>query len=173
MYYDGALRYSSRIYFSEDATAEQRDKISEEYGGDRSATVGVQIEDKTVSLDIYGLKNNTVRFPSDKGGYTELKDNGAYICERLAEEFELDTGDTFVLSPYGTDKKYTLKLNGIIRSTSECVVITEEYADTLNIDYTPDSVYTKTVKKDIKPTRQLKPCSQSRLLWIHLIRFLK
>lgn len=173
MYYDGALRYSSRIYFSEDATAEQRDKISEEYGGDRSATVGVQIEDKTVSLDIYGLKNNTVRFPSDKGGYTDLKDNGAYICERLAEEFELDTGDTFVLSPYGTDKKYTLKLNGIIRSTSECVVITEEYADTLNIDYTPDSVYTKTVKKDIKSDAAIKTVQSKQAIMDSFDSFLE
>lgn len=173
MYYDGALRYSSRIYFSEDATAEQRDKISEEYGGDRSATVGVQIEDKTVSLDIYGLKNNTVRFPSDKGGYTDLKDNGAYICERLAEEFELDTGDTFVLSPYGTDKKYTLKLNGIIRSTSECVVITEEYADTLNIDYTPDSVYTKTVKKNIRSDAAIKTVQSKQAIMDSFDSFLE
>ena len=173
MYYDGALRYSSRIYFSEDATAEQRNKISEEYGGDRSATVGVQIEDKTVSLDIYGLKNNTVRFPSDKGGYTDLKDNGAYICERLAEKFELDTGDTFVLSPYGTDKKYTLKLNGIIRSTSECVVITEEYADTLNIYYTPDSVYTKTVKKDIKSDAAIKTVQSKQAIMDSFDSFLE
>lgn len=173
MYYDGALRYSSRIYFSEDATAEQRDKISEEYGGDRSATVGVQIEDKTVSLDIYGLKNNTVRFPSDKGGYTDLKDNGAYICERLAEEFELDTGDTFVLSPYGTDKKYTLKLNGIIRSTSECVVITEEYADTLNIYYTPDSVYTKTVKKNIRSDAAIKTVQSKQAIMDSFDSFLE
>lgn len=173
MYYDGALRYSSRIYFSEDATAEQRDKISEEYGGDRSATVGVQIEDKTVSLDIYGLKNNTVRFPSDKGGYTDLNDNGAYICERLAEKFELDTGDTFVLSPYGTDKKYTLKLNGIIRSTSECVVITEEYADTLNIYYTPDSVYTKTVKKDIKSDAAIKTVQSKQAIMDSFDSFLE
>lgn len=173
MYYDGALKYSSRIYFSEDATAEQRDKISEEYGGDRSATVGVQIEDKTVSLDIYGLKNNTVRFPSDKGGYTDLKDNGAYICERLAEKFELDTGDTFVLSPYGTDKKYTLKLNGIIRSTSECVVITEEYADTLNIYYTPDSVYTKTVKKDIKSDAAIKTVQSKQAIMDSFDSFLE
>ena len=173
MYYDGALRYSSRIYFSEDATAEQRNKISEEYGGDRSATVGVQIEDKTVSLDIYGLKNNTVRFPSDKGGYTDLNDNGAYICERLAEKFELDTGDTFVLSPYGTDKKYTLKLNGIIRSTSECVVITEEYADTLNIYYTPDSVYTKTVKKDIKSDAAIKTVQSKQAIMDSFDSFLE
>lgn len=173
MYYDGALRYSSRIYFSEDATAEQRNKISEEYGGDRSATVGVQIEDKTVSLDIYGLKNNTVRFPSDKGGYTDLNDNGAYICERLAEKFELDTGDTFVLNPYGTDKKYTLKLNGIIRSTSECVVISEEYADTLNIYYTPDSVYTKTVKKDIKSDAAIKTVQSKQAIMDSFDSFLE
>ena len=133
----------------------------------------MQIEDKTVSLDIYGLKNNTVRFPSDKGGYTDLKDNGAYICERLAEEFELDTGDTFVLSPYGTDKKYTLKLNGIIRSTSECVVITEEYADTLNIDYTPDSVYTKTVKKNIRSDAAIKTVQSKQAIMDSFDSFLE
>ena len=173
MYYDGALKYSSRIYFAEDATAEQRDSISEEYGGDRSASVGVQIEDKTVSLDIYGLKNNTVRFPSDKKGYVDLKDDGAYICERLADEFDLEKGDTFVLSPYGTDKKYTLRLNGVIRSTSESVVVTEKYADSLGIEYTPDSVYTKTAKKDVKSDPAIKTVQSKQAIMDSFDTFLE
>lgn len=173
MYYDGALCYNTRIYLAEDASAEERDRIAEKYNGDKSASLGVQIEDKTVSLDIYSLENDMLRFPSDKKGYAELENDGAYICMRLADEFDLSVGDTFKLSPYGTDKEYTLKLSGIIRSTSECVVITEKYAEKLGIGFTPDSVYTNTEKKDIESDSAIKTVQSKKAIMDSFDTFLE
>lgn len=173
MYYDGALCYNTRIYLAEDASAEERDRIAEKYDGDKSASLGVQIEDKTVSLDIYSLENDMLRFPSDKKGYAELENDGAYICMRLADEFDLSVGDTFKLSPYGTDKEYTLKLSGIIRSTSECVVITEKYAEKLGIGFTPDSVYTNTEKKDIESDSAIKTVQSKKAIMDSFDTFLE
>ena len=173
MYYDGALRYNTRIYLAEDATPEQRDEIAEKYNGDTGASLGVQIDDKTVSLDIYSLKNNMVRFPSDKKGYVKLGDDGAYICMRLADEFDLNVGDTFKVSPYGTDKEYTLKLAGIIRSTSECVVITDDYAEKLDISFIPDSVYTNTEKEDILSDSAVKTVQSKKAIMDSFDTFLE
>lgn len=173
MYYDGALCYNTRIYLAEDASEEERDRIAEKYDGDKSVSLGVQIEDKTVSLDIYSLENGMLRFPSDKKGYAELENDGAYICMRLADEFDLSIGDTFKLSPYGTDKEYTLKLSGIIRSTSEYVVITEKYAEKLGIGFTPDSVYTNTEKKDIESDSAIKTVQSKKAIMDSFDTFLE
>ena len=173
MYYDGALKYSSRIYLTENATEEQKNEISEKYNGDRSASVGVLLEDKTVSLDIYSLKNDLVRFPNSGSGYADIGNDGAYICMRLADKFNLKKGDSVVLSPYGTNEKYTLKIAGIIRSTSECVVISEEYANSKKIAYTPDSVYTKTEKSEIASDSAIKTVQSKQAIMDSFDTFLE
>lgn len=163
-YYNGALGYSSRIYISEDATDGDRKRLIEKYDGDTGATVSVQIEDKAVSLEIYDLKNNLVRFPDGKKGYAEIKSDGAYICQRIADEFKLKQGDTFVISPYGTDKEYTLKVAGVIRSVSESVVVNTEYADKAGIEYKTTSIFTKTEKADIASDSAIKSIQSKQMI---------
>lgn len=149
MYYRDAIHYSSRINLSEQATDEQIDELTEKYNGDCSVSVAVQIEEKAVSLDVYNTPGDLVRFPDKNNNFERIKDDGAYICMRLAKEFNLSEGDTFKASPYGSDKTYTLKVSGIIRSVSENVVITEKYADDIGLPYTVSAIYTKTDKTDI------------------------
>lgn len=156
MYYDGALIYSSRIYLTEDVDTEKINELSNKYNGDLSASLGVKLEDKTISLDIYSLKHNYVRFPSIDSGYTNIENSGAYICMRLADEFNLKLGDSLILSPYGTNEKFKLEVAGIIRSTSECIVISEEYASSKKISYIYDSIYTKTEKSEISADNAIK-----------------
>ena len=155
-YYDDATNYSSRIYIAEDATPDERDKLADKYDGDWSSSVSVQIEDKAVSLDIYDISKDRVRFPADGEGFAELADDGAYICRRIADEFNLEQGDSIRISPYGGDDEYTLKVAGIIRSVSENIVISPEYAGRIGIDYVIDSVYTDTPKADIKTDGAIK-----------------
>ena len=149
-YYDDSMKYSSRIYLSETATEEDTQKIIDTYKGDSSATVSVQIDDKAVALDIYDITRGKVRFPAEKGGYVTPAKDGAYICMRIADKFDLAAGDTLKISPYGSDKTYKLKIAGVIRSVSENIVISTDYAKTLDIPFKTDSVYTDTKKADIK-----------------------
>ena len=155
-YYDDATNYSSRIYIAEEADSDERDRLVSEYDGDWSSSASVQIEDKAVSLDIYDTSEDKVRFPADGEGFAELADDGAYICRRIADEFNLEQGDSIRISPYGGDDEYTLKVAGIIRSVSENIVISPEYADKLDINYVIDSVYTDTPKADIKTDGAIK-----------------
>ena len=155
-YYDDATNYSSRIYIAEEADSDERDRLVSEYDGDWSSSASVQIEDKAVSLDIYDTSEDKVRFPADGEGFAELADDGAYICRRIADEFNLEQGDSIRISPYGGDDEYTLKVAGIIRSVSENIVISPEYAGRIGIDYVIDSVYTDTPKADIKADSAIK-----------------
>ena len=149
MYYGEAIRYSSRINLSEQATKEQTDELIERYNGDYSASVAVKIEEKAVSLDVYHTPGNLVRFPDENNNFIEIEDDGVYLCMRLAEEFDLSKGDTFEVSPYGSDKTYTLRVAGVIRSVSENMVISPEYAESIELPYTVNAIYTETDKTDI------------------------
>lgn len=145
-YYDKAMNYSSRIYVSS-ASEETVAEIAEKYAADASVSVSVEIGDKGVSLDIYDIKHDKVRFLDKKGALVPLRNDGAYLCRRIADEYKLKAGDTFTISPYGTDKEYTLKVNGVIYSSSESVAITNAYAEACGVTgYKTDSLYTSAVK---------------------------
>ena len=75
---------------------------------------------------------------------------------RLADEFNLKPGDSLEVSPYGTNQKYTLKIAGVMRSVSENMVITPNYAKELGLPYTVNAVYTKTEKNNIAANSGIK-----------------
>ena len=165
MYYNDATNYSSRIYVSEDATDEQIQELIKKYDGDWSASVSVQLDEKAISLDVYELTTNKVRFPSaETKDFENIGDDGAYICKRLSDEFNLKKGDTVTISPYGSDDEYTLKISGIIRSVSENIVISQKYAEKLGLDVKADSIYTSTEKADIKAESAIKSVQSKQMI---------
>ena len=165
MYYNDATNYSSRIYVSEDATDEQIQELIKKYDGDWSASVSVQLNEKAISLDVYELTTNKVRFPSaETKDFENIGDDGAYICKRLSDEFNLKKGDTVTISPYGSDDEYTLKISGIIRSVSENIVISPKYAEKIGLDVKADSIYTSTEKADIKAESAIKSVQSKQMI---------
>lgn len=149
MYYDGATNYASRIYMADDTDNAQAEKIADRYDGDWSATVSVQIDDDAVALDIYDIRSDKVRFLDSDDDYVDIGNDGAYICTRISDKYDLHPGDRFTVSPYGSDDEYKLTVKGITRSVSENIVISKKYADRKDISYRIDSVYTDTAKADI------------------------
>jgi len=165
MYYNDATNYSSRIYVSEDATDEQIQELIKKYDGDWSASVSIQLDEKAISLDVYELTTNKVRFPSaETEDFENIGDDGAYICKRLSDEFNLKKGDTVTISPYGSDDEYTLKISGIIRSVSENIVISPKYAEKAGIAVKADSIYTSTEKADIKAESAIKSVQSKQMI---------
>lgn len=164
LYYDNGLNYSSRIFLSETATDAERQKIIDRYDGDFGGSVSVQIDGKTVSLDIYDVGHDKIRIMDENADKIDIIDNGAYICMRLAEQFDLNVGDTFSASPFGTDDNYTLRVAGIFRSVSENVIISDVYADTLKLLYTIDSVYTDAQKSEITNTESIKSVQSKQMI---------
>ena len=164
MYYDDATNYSSRIYLSEDASDEKKEEIRKKYDGDVSSSVSVKAKEKTVSLDIYGITHDKVRFPGRDNKYVTIENDGAYICTRISDELGLAEGDKIVVSPYGSDDEYELKVNGIIRSVSECIAVSEAYADKLGINYSVSCVYTDTVKDNIAADPAIKSVQSKQMI---------
>lgn len=164
MYYDNGLNYSSRIFLSETATDAEKQEIIDTYKGDFGGSVSVQLDEKTVSLDIYDITHDKIRIMDENTDKIEIGDDGAYICMRLAEEFGLGVGDTFTVSPFGTSDTYKLKVAGIFRSVSENVIISDKYASELNLPYTVDSVYTDTEKSDIALSDVIKSVQSKQMI---------
>lgn len=78
----------------------------------------------------------------------ELTNDGVYLCQRLKDIANI--GDTLVLSPYGSEKTYTVKVTGYLRSVlSETIVMTNEYAERVGIDYHITSIYTDKTASEI------------------------
>ena len=164
-YYDEAMNYSSRIYIAENADRGERNSLIDKYSGDWSASVSVQIEDdKAVSLDVYSVKNGLLRFPGKDVDFLNIGDDGAYICRRIADEYNLSVGDKFRVSPYGSDKEYEMTVSDIAYSVSENIVVSPAYAQKVGIPYTVDSVYTKTDKSDIALSDTIKSVQSKQMV---------
>lgn len=163
-YYDGAMKYSSRIYFAENATNEQKNRLAEKYDADLSASVSVQAEEKTVSVDVYKIEHELVAFPGDNMDYVKLPDDGALICERLADQFDVKEGDELTFSPFGTDNEYTVKISKIMRSVSESIAISSDYAKEIKLPFAFDSAYTKTQKSDISSDIGIKSIQSKQMI---------
>lgn len=164
LYYDGATNYSSRIFMAEDATRVEREDAVEMYDGDWSSSNSVKIGEKAVSLDIYGIENDNVRFLNENAQFVDINDSGAYLCMRLADEFGLSKGDIFTVSPFGTDEKYELTVAGTIRSVSESIVISSRYAEKIDFPYMIDSVYTDIDKTDIESDDTIKSIQSKSMI---------
>lgn len=164
MYYDNGLNYSSRIYLSETTTETERQEIIGKYRGDFGASVSVRLEEKTISLDIYGITHDKIRIMDENTNKIDIGDDGAYICMRIAEKFGLKKGDMFSVSPFGTDETYDLKVSGVFRSVSENVIISDKYADRVGVIYKIDSVYTDADKKDIEQTSAIKSVQSKQMI---------
>ena len=170
LYYRDVTNYSSRIYLSKDATAEETDALASRYDADRSASLYVEMKregrdtEKSISLDVYEVTHEKIRFPLEKGGYGTLPEDGAYICVRLADAFGLSAGDTFTVSPSGSEKTYTLRVAGVFRSVSESVAMSPAYAGSLGISYRYDSLYTDTAKAEIAATSAIKSVQEKQVI---------
>lgn len=164
IYYDNGLNYSSRIFLTEKATDEERQAIIDKYDGDFGGSVSVQVEEKNVSLDIYDITRDKIRFVDDNCEKFTLGDDGAYICMRLAESFGLKKGDSITVSPFGTDDVYNLVVAGVFRSVSENIVITDKYAEKTGIPYVIDSVYTDTDKSRIEQMDAIKSVQSKQMI---------
>ena len=173
VYYDGATNYASRIYLSDSATEAEREKVAEKYNGDKSASVSVQIGEKAVSLDVYDVQNDKVRFVDEDENFIKLENDGAYVCKRIAKEFSLSAGDTFTVSPYGSDKEYKLTVAGIMRSVSENIAITPEYAKEIGLPFSFDSVYTDTEKSEIATDKTIKTVQSKQMIMDSFDTFLE
>ncbi len=142
-FYEGAINYETNIILSDSATNDDALDICEQYDGDWAAKTAVVVNDKSVALEVYGITHDLVRFVDKDMNYVELKDGGAYICSRIANENGLGVGDSLTFSTYGTNVEHTVTVLGVLNSLSESIVMTQGSAEKAGLDYDINNVYTK------------------------------
>lgn len=142
-------RYSTKLLLSESATNAEAIALAEKVNGDWQASCGICYEGKTLTLDIYSADQGKLGFLTEDNEPLRLTDDGAYLCLRLKDTARI--GDTVAFSPYGSDDTYEVRVAGYTRSlVSECIVMTDTYADRIGIDYHIGSIYTDTASEDIE-----------------------
>ncbi len=153
-FYDKAIRYELRINLdSENVTNDEAREIAEKYAADTCAVSSVQVNGESYALEVYGIENDTLRFIGESNEFTELPDEGALICERIAKDHGLKVGDSFTFSPFGASESYSVKVSGIVRSLSESIALSEEAADKLGLEYRINTLYSK--QTEIEPSESI------------------
>lgn len=141
--------YKTKVEILDIANNEDIKKFSEAINGDYSSKLGVSYNGETISLEIYQINNQKIRFVDENNEIMTLSDEGIYLCQRLKDIASI--GETIKISPYGSDKEYSVKVAGYFRSLiSECMVMSAVYADELEIDYQISTVYTDLDSKEIE-----------------------
>ncbi len=140
--------YETKINLTEGVDNEQAKELAKEVQGDWQANMGISYEGKTITLEIYGVDNGKIGFLTEEDEHTTLSDEGVYLCLRLKETAQI--GDEIEFSPYGSDETYKVKVAGYLRSLiSENIVMTDEYAKKMGIEYSINSIYTDVLSEDI------------------------
>ena len=141
--------YTTKIILSESATNEDSIALAKNVDGDWQASSGISYEGRTVTLDIYNSGVDKIGFITEDNQPMELTDDGVYLCLRLKDTASI--GDTIEFSPYGSEEIYKVKVAGYLRSlVSECIVMTDAYAESVGVEYHINSVYTDTAAEDIE-----------------------
>ncbi len=146
---EGICNYTTRINLVENAENSGIKELAERVNGDWLASLGISYEGETVSLEVYHADNSKIRFVDKNDDFTELSDEGAYLCLRLADTAEV--GDIIEFSPYGSGETYRVRVAGYLRSLmTESIVVSDRYADRVGISYHIDSIFTDEAAEDIE-----------------------
>ena len=135
------MNYETRVNFAETVSNEQAIEFAEKYDGDYVASSSVQVNGEPITLEVYNVSHNLVKFIDKNNKEVTLTDEGAYISLRVADR-GFKVGDTLEFSPYGSEESYSVKVAGILRSyTMESITMTVGYADSASIPYTISSAF--------------------------------
>lgn len=151
VFYTKAIHYETRINLDANVTEEEAAALTERYEGDWCAQSGVQITDKAVTLEVWHVTRDKVRFTDRDMRFITLQNDGAYVCDRIAKEHGVKAGDTLTFSPYGEHVSYTVRVIGVVRSMNESIVMTDAYAAAVGIPYHVTAVYTDAVEVAADP----------------------
>ncbi len=140
--------YETRVNFTETSTNEEILEFAASVDGDLLASSNVSLDGEAVTLEIYDITHDKIRFANQNNDVVSLGDEGVYICIRLSDKYSV--GQNIEISPYGSDVTYTVKVAGILRSVlTENIVLTREYAQTIGIPYKYNAVFTDTPQDEI------------------------
>ena len=152
--------FDYKLSLAEEYTDTQFDDIINKYGNNTSQTVAVEFKNKdnlVVKQLTINDSNGMLQVTDHDRKPFEMKKDGIYVTEKMAEIYNLKIGDIVEWSIIGSDKWYKSKITGFNRDPqSQQFYCTKEYYDTLDTEYRADSVYTNV---DLSKTKEIQGVS--------------
>lgn len=153
--FDDLYQFAYKLTLKEDVTDAQYDDILAEYGDDTSLTLGIEIDAgdalEANNILVYDA-GDMLQFTDPDGGYVVLPDNGISVTRKMAENYDLETGDTVRWHIYGDNTYYETEIVCIDADPqNQNIKMTKAYYEELTGNtYKADSVYTNQDLSDVK-----------------------
>ena len=148
--------FDYKLTLNENISEKNLKELTDKYGNSTSQTLGIEIKDSNgnrVANNIFvDDSNNLVRFQNSKDKFININDNtGIYVTSKLAENNNYKLGDIVTWHIYGDSTYYESKIVGFNKDPqNQNITVTRSYLESLNVKYTPDSLYTKSDLKGVK-----------------------
>ena len=144
-YYDKPMHYEVRINLNENTPTEKALELANTYSGDLVGNQPIKINNELYYLEIDNINSNLISILDvNTKPIKEIKNSGAYIPKKTAKELAVKVGDKIEIESFTTKEKYEIEVIEITRSLTGSIVITDEYADSIGLDYKYNQIYTKT-----------------------------
>ncbi len=146
--------FSYKITLKEDYTEEELNDLTSKYGNNTSQTLGIEIKngDKK-ETNILNINNapEYLKYTNHNREYIDLKSDGVYITEKLGEKLNLKIGDEIEWHILGDDNWRKTKIVGMNRDPqTQCLTMTKDFYESLELEYKPDSIYTNENLENVK-----------------------
>lgn len=150
---NGVSHYATKVNLVENTDLETAKQLIADLDGDWESYSGISIDGYTATLDIVHNDNNRFSVIDEDNREIDLRDDGVYLCLRLADRAKI--GESIEFSPYGSEETYRVKVVGYNRSImTESVTMTDKCAEVLGIPYSVSAIYTEKASSEI-PSSEL------------------
>ena len=129
-----------------------------EYGEFTSQSLGIEIKDEDGKRETNNIfvtdAGDFVRFVDRKNKIIDKPtDDGVFVTFKLAENKGYKLGDKITWHIYGDNKYYTSEIIGFNKDPqNQNMTMTRKYLESLEIEYTPDTLYTN---NDLSNTKEI------------------
>ena len=155
--------YASKVNLSDNGKTAEAAALAETLNGDWEADEGINYNGETVTLQVFDAFHDKFRFVDKNNELTRITDEGAYLCQRLADTAAI--GDVITFSPYGSEETYQVKVAGYIRSCMvKSIVITAACAEEIGVPYTINAIYTDADGADIPASSLVSRVQDQKML---------
>ena len=138
--------FEYKLSLSNNYTDSQYENLTNKYGNETSETLGIEIKNndkKEANTLTINDASNYLKHTNHDLEYIDLKDDGIYLTEKLADKYGLKVGDDVTWHIFGDDNWYTCKIIGLNRDPqNQNLNITRKYYESLGLTYKADSLYT-------------------------------
>ncbi len=148
--------FKYKLILKSDLEETKINELLNTYGNSSSMTLGIEyVLDNNVkesNIIFVTNANDLVRFLDDDENYIDIdSSDGVYVTYKLAENNNYKIGDTIKWHIYGEKEYYESIIVGFNKDPqTQNITMTKEYLESLDIKYTPDSIYTNKDLSNVK-----------------------